>query len=504
MIQLSPLLYKVAEAADGRRDLAAIAEAVGADIGRHVTADNVRVLVDEKLRPLGVLTARDGSSPAVRKLDPLLALKFRFAVVPEGAAVVIGRLFRPLFWLPVVLAVLVALVAVDGWLFFSHGVAQATRQTLYSPATFLVLFGAVVLSAGFHEVGHATGCLYGGARPGRMGCGLYLAWPAFYTDVTDAYRLGRAGRLRTDLGGVYFNAIVVLLTVGLYAATGWEPLLLLAVVQHIEIAHQLLPVVRLDGYYIVADLTGVPDLFARIRPILVSAIPGRTPDERVSVLKPWVRAVVTVWVLVVVPLLVFQLIVIAAHLPRILGTAWDSGSKLLGDMTDAFGSGDLAGGASAALQLVVLALPIAGIVLMFARLGRRSAAFVWRKTDGRPAARAIAVAVVATLGLLVLSSWLPGEGRYRPIRGDERGTVVEGVRGVTRVGEVAGATVADAEEGTTPTSTPATTTTTTAAGDEDETTATTVDETTDTTTSDETAEDTTATTVDTSTETTAP
>ena len=39
-----------------------------------------------------------------------------------------------------------------------------------------------------------------------MGTGLYLVWPAFYTDVTDSYRLGRAGRLRTDLGGLYFNA----------------------------------------------------------------------------------------------------------------------------------------------------------------------------------------------------------------------------------------------------------------------------------------------------------
>ena len=41
-----------------------------------------------------------------------------------------------------------------------------------------------------------------------MGAGLYLVWPAFYTDVTDSYRLGRGGRLRTDLGGLYFNAIV--------------------------------------------------------------------------------------------------------------------------------------------------------------------------------------------------------------------------------------------------------------------------------------------------------
>ena len=28
------------------------------------------------------------------------------------------------------------------------------------------------------------------------------------------------------------------------------------------------PVIRLDGYYLVSDLTGVPDLFARIGPVL--------------------------------------------------------------------------------------------------------------------------------------------------------------------------------------------------------------------------------------------
>jgi putative peptide zinc metalloprotease protein len=32
-----------------------------------------------------------------------------------------------------------------------------------------------------------------------MGVGLYAFYPAFYTDVSDNYRLGRWARLRTDL-----------------------------------------------------------------------------------------------------------------------------------------------------------------------------------------------------------------------------------------------------------------------------------------------------------------
>src|SRR5204863_980622 len=152
-------------------------------------------------------------------------------------------------------ASLAGLVVTDVWLFGQHGLAQGVREAMYKPDAFLIMFGLIAASAAFHEVGHAAACRASGGKPGKMGCGLYLAWPAFFTDVTDAYRLGKKGRLRTDLGGVYFNVLVILTTYGIYAATRQEVVLLLVIVQHIEIVHQLLPIVRLDGYYIVADLT---------------------------------------------------------------------------------------------------------------------------------------------------------------------------------------------------------------------------------------------------------
>ncbi|MDX6488029.1 MAG: putative peptide zinc metalloprotease protein, partial [Gaiellaceae bacterium] len=263
--------------------------------GRGVSAENVQMLVDEKLRPLGVLAQADGSSPQLEKVDPMLALKFRAALVPERVVNAITTVFRPLFLPPVVVAVLAGLVALDVWLFFMHGVAQSARSVLYQPVNLLILLGLVALSAAFHECGHATACRYGGAKPGVMGAGLYIVWPAFYTDVTDAYRLGKGGRLRTDLGGVYFNVIFILATAGAYALTGFEPLLLVIPLQHIEIIHQFLPFLRLDGYYIVSDLTGVPDMFARIKPTLASIfLPWRETPEEVTVLKPWVR-VATTW-----------------------------------------------------------------------------------------------------------------------------------------------------------------------------------------------------------------
>ena len=48
--------------------------------------------------------------------------------------------------------------------------------------------GLILFSGFFHELGHAAGTRYGGASPGVMGVGIYLAFPAFYTDLTDSYR----------------------------------------------------------------------------------------------------------------------------------------------------------------------------------------------------------------------------------------------------------------------------------------------------------------------------
>jgi putative peptide zinc metalloprotease protein len=431
VIQLPKILFLVADAVDGNRDYAQIAEHVSEQLGRGLEADDARMLVDEKLRPLGVVAAADGTTPEFEKADPLLGFRFRASVLSGQTAQKLGRLFRPLFFPPIQLAVIGAVIALDVWLFGSHGIAQSMRQSLDQPSIILLLFAVVILSAAFHEFGHAAGCTAGGACPGDMGAGLYLAWPAFYTDVTDAYRLDKRGRLRTDLAGVYFNLIFVLATAAVYFATGFEPLLLIIMIQHVEIVHQLLPLLRLDGYYIISDLTGVPDLFQRMGAILASALPWRKPDDRVTALKPWVRTVVTLWVVVVIPALLFQLLIILLHLPRILGTAWDSGHHLMTATSKAMARGDVLSSASDIVQLLILALPIVGILYSLLRMGTRGWRGGWRRTEGKPVLRsAFVLASAAFVGVLVMS-WISPKN-YERIHPGERGTIGEGIAAVRR------------------------------------------------------------------------
>ena len=43
---------------------------------------------------------------------------------------------------------------------------------------------------------------------------------------------------------------------------------------------QLIPLLRFDGYYVLTDLTGVPDILSRIKPIFRSLARGRRRSRR--------------------------------------------------------------------------------------------------------------------------------------------------------------------------------------------------------------------------------
>src|SRR4051812_6373183 len=438
VVQLAPLLYALAEEVDGSRDTAQIAEALSHRIRRDVTPENVEMLLDGQLRRLGIVKKRDGVTADVAKVDPLLALKFRTKVVPQRVVHALTTVFKPLFLPPVMLAVVVAFMDLVGWLFGVHGISQGLRHLLYQPALLFMLIGGVVVATAFHEVGHATAVRYGGARPGVMGVGVYIVWPAFYTDITDAYRLPKWGRLRADIGGMYFNAVFALAVAGAYAATRFEALLLLVVLQVFTIVQQSLPFLRLDGYYIVSDLTGVPDMLSRIRPVLASLLPWRRADERVTELKPWARGVVTAYIVLVVPLLVALFVLMLAHAPRAFATAWDS----LQVRADRLGGEPTPRAIRDGLQMGVLVLPCLGMLYTTSRVAHRAGRGAWRWSAPSPARRLPLLAATGACAAFLLALGAPPRADSRPISPTDRGPPAGGLRSLRHKPPVAPPAVA--------------------------------------------------------------
>ena len=235
---MTELLYRVAEAADGESTHEAMAAKVTRSTDWLVEAEDVRDLLRGRLIPAGLVAPPGGgshASPAARDASPLRMNGRTRVLGPDGVdkvAKVFGVLFAPVFLVPI----LVAVVFAYGWLYFVHGpggtvgdavgdvVGDAVREVLYAPGLLLALVGVLFVSGIFHEFGHAAALRYG-VRAREMGFGLYLVYPALYTDTTDSYRLGRWARVRTDLGGCYFHLIFGVGLMYLSLLMGWEWLL---------------------------------------------------------------------------------------------------------------------------------------------------------------------------------------------------------------------------------------------------------------------------------------
>ncbi|WP_200886618.1 hypothetical protein [Phaeacidiphilus oryzae] len=410
VLQLSRLLYLVTRAIDGRRDLEGVSHRVSAEYGRELSTENIAYLIDRKLEPLGVTVppGQENDQVDAPRSDLLLALRFHKVLFRESA---VARIAGALSWLhrPLLVAlVLLGMGGLDAWLFGSFGAITPVLHTLDQPVLLLAVFALTVASLVFHEFGHASACRYGGASPGCIGCGIFLVWPSLYTDVTDVYRIGRSGRLRTDLGGVYFNLVFMLGLAGLFFLTGQQFLLGAVYLGHFEVLEQLMPAVRLDGYYILGDLAGVPDLYGKIRPILLSALPGRPTHPEVAGLKRSARTVVTVWVLTMIPLLLGDLGYALWNLPRIVTTGVRSLTVQLVGTADAFGSGRIAEGLLGVVGSVMLICPLLGMGYLSVRLGGRLIRAAVAGTRGKPGLR-LTLGGVALGGAAALSlAWAVG------------------------------------------------------------------------------------------------
>ena len=166
MLQVTRLAYLVAAGADGTRTPGALATLVSKQSERPIDAAGVRFLVDQKLKPLGVITT-GAAAAAVPCARPLLGLRGRTTLLPAKLTNALGNLLRPLFWPIVIISVVAGVAALDSWLFVVHGLNTAIGQVLHDPSLLLAVVGLTLVAAIFHELGHAAGCRAGGARPAQ-------------------------------------------------------------------------------------------------------------------------------------------------------------------------------------------------------------------------------------------------------------------------------------------------------------------------------------------------
>jgi putative peptide zinc metalloprotease protein len=417
-IQVTDLLYRLAERLDGTRTLDEIAEALTTATNWAVTAQDVQHLIEAKLIPMRLVSANEavataGTDSRDTKPSPL-AVNLRTKTVGPRVLDPLTGALRHLFAPPIIAAVLAATAIAEVWLYRSGALFGAFVDALYTPGFLLIAFGLLLLGAGFHELGHASALRYGGGRARAIGAGFYLFFPVFYTDVTDSYRLGRWGRVRTGLGGVYFHLIFTLGLVGTALVFDQRFLLVAVVLINLEIVRQFIPFVRLDGYWVLTDLTGIPDFFSQMEPFVRSLLPARAQGVRLPRLKPWAKAVFITYICLLLPALGFLLFLLAKNAPRIASVLWDAVLTQTNILSAAWSDGDALTAATSLVQIVLLG--VSGIGTAYILLG-----LVWKvlRAPARqptPARRAFAVGGAAAIVAVLTLLW----GPHLPFAGGAR------------------------------------------------------------------------------------
>ena len=183
-------------------------------------------------------------------------------------------------WLlsPATLIALAALVIFAASLVFGHFAEFRARlpelSALADWRNLFWLLASIGVVKVLHELGHALACKHFGGEVPEMGLMLLVFVPCLYSDVSDAWRLpSKWQRILISAAGMSVELVIAALAaiVWWYAQPGLVQLIapdLMIVTTVGTLAVNGNPLLRYDGYYILADLADSPNLWQRSRDVL--------------------------------------------------------------------------------------------------------------------------------------------------------------------------------------------------------------------------------------------
>jgi putative peptide zinc metalloprotease protein len=287
---------------DGDTSPEEISQRFKAKFDLSITPDQVREFVTalEKLFFLEDTRAEQEISRAGRQIARGRSLFGRLLYVrlkafrPGRTLDFLARLYRPFhsrFWSGVAALIVIAalVILVENSAAFVRPYSLAMIFTLGSIAAIVVsLFILIVV----HEYAHAVMCRYYGGEVSEMGFLLMYFQPCFYCNVSDAWLFPRKShRMLVTLAGPLFQLLLTALAVFVWRVT--VPGTFISEVARITVTVSVItylfnfnPLIKLDGYYLLADWLEIPNLRSRAFGYLGNVAKRRLlgwPIERVEV-----------------------------------------------------------------------------------------------------------------------------------------------------------------------------------------------------------------------------
>jgi CRP-like cAMP-binding protein/Zn-dependent protease len=177
------------------------------------------------------------------------------------------NLLKPFFWWPV--ALVSGLVAIAGLVAFFDVKASGefSLKGTSAPAEAGILLALAFFLTFMHELGHAVVISRYDRKVRSAGFMIYFGAPAFFVEATDSLMLQRRQRILQSSAGPFTELIIAgLAALAVFAFPEGPAAGLLykfAWLNYLVIFLNLIPLLELDGYWILSDAIQVPDLRPR-------------------------------------------------------------------------------------------------------------------------------------------------------------------------------------------------------------------------------------------------
>lgn len=221
------------------------------------------LLVNSETQGGGVTRNKTASLVSPRfKFNSLFSIQFAILNKPSHFAWLERIAKRPVIWCGAITSSILAILGII--LIFAYMqeylLALTTPQT---PLTVLVLLIFVVAVISVHEFAHALTLVYFGERVRRIGIMLFYFSPAFFCDITEAWKLpNKNQRTLVAFAGVISTFGIAGVMALIYAVTGnvYSWLAVATVVLYVESLLNLIPFIKLDGYIALMTYVDIPKL----------------------------------------------------------------------------------------------------------------------------------------------------------------------------------------------------------------------------------------------------
>ncbi len=219
---------------------------------------------------LRVCQLQDRRNAKLQFVFGVLAIRFR-GIDPQNVLHSISPiaqfLFQPACMLLAGAMFVVALLTMS---LNAHRILASTEMwaSLHDPVTYLWIALAVVVVKVLHELGHALACHSIGRNCHEMGIMLLAFIPCLYCNVSDVWmERSRWKRMLVSAAGIYIEMLIAAICVPLWimCTDGQLQIFLFAMITIGSLNTLLIngnPLLRYDGYYLLSDFWGVPNLYA--------------------------------------------------------------------------------------------------------------------------------------------------------------------------------------------------------------------------------------------------